>query len=38
MKVLLLTATLLLSAVALIGGCRAEAEVGDTHSNVGAAR
>jgi len=38
MKALLLTATLLLCAVSFLAGCRAEGEVGDTQTNVGAAR
>ena len=38
MKAMLLAATLMVCAISFLSGCRAEGQVGDTQSNVGAAR
>jgi hypothetical protein len=38
MKAMLVAAALMICAVSFLSGCKAEGQVGDTQSNVGAAR
>jgi len=38
MKAMLIAATLMICAISFLSGCKAEGQVGDTQSNVGAAR
>ena len=38
MKAMLIAATLMICAISFLSGCKASGEVGDTQSNVGAAR